>query len=146
MPMKSFVFTLMVLLPGLARSQSVTGQWVTIDDNSGRKRSVVEIYEKQGEYFGKIVKLFRESGEDPDPICDECEDYRKGEKIIGMNIITGMKKNGSELSGGEILDPENGNVYKCKIWRDGNELKVRGYLYFLYRTQTWLPASQAIED
>ncbi|WP_339792654.1 DUF2147 domain-containing protein [uncultured Imperialibacter sp.] len=137
--MRILVFIALLLCSYLSQAQSITGQWVTIDDNTGKKRSIVEIYESEGKYFGKIVKLFREPGEEQDPVCDECEDYRKGKKIIGMNIITDMKKAGSELDGGEIMDPENGNIYKCKIWREGNELKVRGYLYFLYRTQTWLP-------
>jgi uncharacterized protein (DUF2147 family) len=137
--MRVIIFLLMLAGGFSASAQSITGKWVTIDDSSGKKRSVVEIYESQGKYFGKIIKLFREPGEDPDPVCDECEDHRKGQKIIGMNIITDMKKDGSELDGGEIMDPENGNIYKCKIWREGAELKVRGYLYFLYRTQTWLP-------
>ncbi len=136
-----YLFTIALGLCSLvASAQSIKGQWVTIDDNTGKKRSVVEIYEKEGKYFGKIVKLFRAPEEDQDPVCDDCKDYRKNQKIIGMNIITDMKKEGEELVDGEIMDPENGKIYECKIWREGNELKVRGYLYFLYRTQTWLPA------
>lgn len=135
--MKLSLFVALVLLSVTLSAQSITGQWITIDDNTGKKRSVVEIYESEGRYFGKIIKLFREPGEDQDPICDECKDYRKNEKIIGMNIITNMKREGEDLVDGEIMDPENGKVYECKIWREGDELKVRGYLYFLYRTQTW---------
>jgi uncharacterized protein (DUF2147 family) len=122
-------------------SQSILGQWKTIDDNTGKPRSVVEIYQEGDEYKGKIIQLFREPDEDPDPICDECEDYRKGQKVIGMNIITGMKynKSGDEYHKGEIMDPENGNIYDCKIWlSEDGKLKVRGYLLFFYRTQTWL--------
>ena len=102
-----------------------------------RARSIVEIYEQDGAYFGRIVALFREKGEDPDPICKECSDQRKDQKIIGMNIIEGIRPEGDAFMGGEILDPENGKVYKCKIWLEEGALKVRGYLYFLYRTQTW---------
>lgn len=137
--MKNVLLVAFVLIPFFGQAQ-ITGQWVTIDDNTGKKRSVVEIYEKDGKYFGKIVRLFRGPEEEQDPVCDECEDYRKGQKIIGMDIITNMKKAGDELVDGEIMDPENGKIYSCKIWREGDELKVRGYLYFLYRTQTWLPA------
>lgn len=127
--------------PSVAQDDSnIFGRWKTIDDNSGEPRSIVEIYEKNGKAYGKIVSLFREPGEDPDPICDECTDHRKDQKVIGMEIITAMEKDGSDWEGGEILDPENGNVYRCKIWRDGNELKVRGYIMFLFRTQTWLKA------
>ena len=137
------VFSLLfVILSFTVSSQSITGQWKTIDDESGKPRSIVEIFEKDGLFFGKIVKLFREPGEDPDPICDECEDYRKDQKVIGMEIISEMKfdQKDNEYNKGEIMDPENGSIYDCKLWVDdeGN-LKVRGYLLFFYRTQTWLP-------
>lgn len=121
--------------------QSIVGKWKTIDDESGKPRSIVEIYEEEGRFFGKIVKLFREPGEDPDPICEECEDDRKDQKIIGMQIISDLKYNkGDQIyQKGEILDPENGNIYDCKLWVEEGKLMVRGYLLFFYRTQTWLP-------
>ena len=107
----------------------------------GKPRSVVEIYEDDGLFFGKIVQLFREPGEDPDPVCNECEGEKNGQKVIGMEIIADMKyfKGDDEYRKGEILDPENGNVYDCKLWIEEGNLKVRGYLLFFYRTQTWLP-------
>ena len=125
---------------GLAQGD-IVGKWKTIDDESGKPRSVVEIYEKEGLYYGKIIQLFREPGEDPDPICTECEGEKNGQKVIGMEIISEMKyfKGDNEYRKGEILDPENGNVYDCKLWVEDNNLKVRGYLLFFYRTQTWLP-------
>lgn len=138
----SVLLILLVLSISPALSQSIVGSWKTIDDESGKPRSIVEIYEKEGKYFGKIVKLFREPGEDPDPICEECEDHRKNKKIIGMEIISDMKfnKKDNQYHKGEIMDPENGNIYDCKLWIDDEgKLKVRGYLLFFYRTQTWLP-------
>jgi len=142
--MKTSIAILSILISFSLHSQTIVGSWKTIDDESGKERSVVDIYEKDGKYFGKIVKLFRNEGEDPDPVCEECEDHRKGQKIIGMEIISDMKfdKGGNEYRKGEILDPENGNIYDCKLWigEDGS-LKVRGYLLFFYRTQTWLPYS-----
>lgn len=139
---KMILFKLMLLTISITFSQSIVGTWKTIDDDSGKARSIVEIYEEEGKYFGKIIKLYREEGEDPDPICDECDDYRKGKKIIGMEIISDMKynKKDNEYHKGEIMDPENGNIYDCKLWiSDDGKLKVRGYLLFFYRTQTWLP-------
>ena len=142
--MKYILSMTLVLTALFSFSQStIVGKWKTIDDESGKPRSVVEIYENDGKFFGKIIKLFREPGEDPDPVCDECEDHRSGQKIIGMEIITDMKydKGDGEYRKGEILDPENGNVYDCKLWIEDGNLKVRGYLLFFYRTQTWLPYS-----
>jgi uncharacterized protein (DUF2147 family) len=136
--MKTLI-TLILMLPLAGFGQEIVGKWVTVDDNSGEEKSVVEIFEKEGKYFGKVTKLYRDAGEDPDPVCDECEndDPRYKKKIIGMEIIRRMEKSGSEYSDGDILDPENGKVYKCKLWIEGNELKVRGYWGPFFRTQSW---------
>jgi uncharacterized protein (DUF2147 family) len=141
--MKAYTFIFLLFAAKMGVSQSITGKWKTIDDNSGEERSVVEIFEQNGKFYGKILKIFRKPGEDPDPICDECpeDDPRYNKKIIGMEIIKEMKKSGSEYSDGNILDPESGKVYRCKIWLEGQELKVRGYWGPFYRTQTWKKAS-----
>ncbi len=135
-----FVFGIIYL--GTAQN-TIVGQWKTIDDETGKAKSVVEIYQgKDGKYYGKINKLFVEPGEETNPICDECSGSKKNQPIIGMIIITGMEKTSSNMwKNGEILDPANGNVYDCKMWRDGKNLEVRGYmgLSMLGRSQTWLP-------
>lgn len=120
--------------------QSIFGQWKTIDDNSGKVRSVVEIFEKNGKAHGVIKEIFLEPDEPKNPVCVECTGDRKDQPIEGMEFLTGLEKDGNEWSGGEILDPENGKTYRCKIWREDDKLKVRGYLAFLYRTQTWIRA------
>lgn len=137
----SFFLVILFISGASAQNNGVFGKWVTIDDETNEKKSVVEIYEKNGKVYGKIIKLFRKPGEDPDPICDECDedDPRYNQKVIGMEIMIDMKKDGDEYSGGTILKPDEGKIYDCKIWRDGDNLKVRGYIMFLYRTQVWLP-------
>ncbi len=121
-------------------AQSIEGKWKTIDDATGKAKSVVQIFESGGKYYGKIIQLFREPGEDQDPVCVECSGAKKDKKIIGMQIIEDMSKgNDGNYVDGEILDPENGRTYGCKIWLEEGKLKVRGYLLFLYRTQTWEP-------
>jgi len=135
--MQLFALGLFFVSFGLS-AQSVTGKWKTIDDETNKPKSIVEIYEKDGKMYGKIVELFRGADEDQDPICEKCKDHRKGQKIIGMNIVSDMKKDGDEYSGGEIMDPANGKTYTCKFWlEDAKTLKVRGYWGFIYRTQTW---------
>ena len=120
----------------------VIGKWKTIDDSTGEPRSIVDVYERGGKVYGKITKLYRKPGEDPDPVCDDCEtdNPRFMKKIIGMEIIEGLIKDDQEYGGGFILDPENGKVYRCKIWVEDNQLKVRGYIGPFYRTQNWLKA------
>lgn len=130
-----FYFTLSSL-----SAQSVLGTWKTIDDDTGKPKSLVEISVKDGSVSGKIIKLFREPGEELDPICDECTDDRKDQKVIGMEIIRDMVKDGDEWDDGTILDPEDGKVYSCKLWinkENPNVLNVRGYIAFFFRTQYW---------
>ncbi|MDR1346408.1 MAG: DUF2147 domain-containing protein [Bacteroidales bacterium] len=123
--------------------QTIIGKWKTIDDETGQVKSVVEIYQKDNKYYGKIVKLVNRPANEPkDPVCLPCKDYRKNQKIIGMEIITGLQYNSKDktYTNGKILDPEKGEVYTCKLWLDSNgTLKVRGYVGIFYRTQTWHP-------
>lgn len=124
-----------------AQDASPVGLWKTIDDETGKPKSLVRISESNGEYRGKVEKLFRAAGEDQNPACDKCEDERKGQPIIGMTILTGMKKEGDAYAGGRILDPAKGKTYKSKMTLrdDGKKLEVRGYIGVpaLGRSQTW---------
>lgn len=124
----------------LIAQPSIVGFWKTIDDETGKAKSVVEIFEKDGRYFGKVVKLFRSPDEEQNPVCDECdeEDDRYRQPIIGMEIIRDLKSEGDEFEEGTIIDPKNGSIYDCKLWIEDGNLQVRGYISFLYRTQTWL--------
>ena len=137
------LLTLLLLTSSIVAfsQKSVLGKWKTIDDETGKEKSIVEIFENKGKLYGKITKLFRTPDEDPDPICDECEesDPRYKKKVIGMEIIKDLSKDGDEYSGGTILDPKIGKVYRCRIWIEGENLKVRGYWGPFFRTQTWLP-------
>lgn len=135
-------FALLLLAMGASAQSSIAGKWKTIDDESGEPKSIVEIFERDGKYYGKIVKLFRKPEEDQDPICNSCsaEDARYKKKIIGMEILKDMKKDDEEYAEGTILDPNNGKIYRCKIWLEANNLKLRGYWGPFYRTQTWVVA------
>ncbi len=114
--------------------KSPVGLWETIDDDTNQPKSHVEIYEKDGKLYGKIVKLLKD---DPKGLCDKCEGKRHNQPIMGMVILWDMVQDDDEWEDGEILDPENGKTYDCKIWREGDKLKVRGYIAFFFRTQTW---------
>jgi len=139
--MKTLVISLfIVIFQHTAFAQTnISGKWKSFDDETLEAKSVVDIFEKDGKYYGKIVKLFRKPGEDPDPTCTECtpDDSRFNKKIIGMEILRDIKKEGTEFTDGTILDPKNGKIYKCKIWIEGGDLKLRGYWGPFYRTQTW---------
>lgn len=126
----------------LAQHEDITGLWKTIDDETNKPKSIVKIYIQDGKLYGDIVKLFRKEGEDPDPICDKCDedDKRFNKKIVGMTIITDMEfqEDDNEWEDGEILDPKKGKVYDCKLWVENGKLQVRGYVLFFHRTQEWL--------
>jgi uncharacterized protein (DUF2147 family) len=115
---------------------TAVGKWTTVDE-SGEEKSIIEIFERNGKVFGKIVRIF--TAEDPDPVCDKCpdDDPRFKKKIIGMEIIKDMKKGTDDYSQGTILDPQDGKIYRCKLWVEDGMLKVRGYWGPFYRTQTW---------
>jgi uncharacterized protein (DUF2147 family) len=125
-----------------AQDASPVGLWKNIDDQTGKPKALIRITEDQGVLTGKIEKLFRAPSEDQNPKCDKCEDARKDQPILGMTILNGLKKDGDEYNGGQILDPHNGSVYKSKLEvKDGGKrLEVRGYIGIplVGRSQTWL--------
>ena len=140
--MMKFLVLPFLFLAMSTHAQTITGKWKTHDDETGEERSIVEIFEKNGRFYGRVTRIFPRPGEDPDPVCDACEDGdpRQGKKVIGMQIITDMEREDDQYGNGDILDPENGKVYRCKLWLKGNELMVRGYWGPFYRTQTWKKA------
>ena len=137
--MKKVILSITFLLIAITGfSQTVIGKWKTIDDETGKAKSIVEIYEKSGKIYGRILEILEE--ENRNRKCDLCTGIEKDKPILGMVIIKGLTKDGDEYSGGKILDPKNGKQYKCYITLDGKDkLKVRGYIgiSLLGRTQTW---------
>lgn len=142
MPKAKFYLSLITLcLVTTLNAQSVLGKWKSIDDETGKAKSIVEIYERNGKVHGKIIQLFREKGEEQDPTCVECKGKYANKKIIGLEIIQNLTKDDDTYEDGTILDPENGNTYDCKLWVDADtpdKLNVRGYVALFYRTQTWI--------
>jgi uncharacterized protein (DUF2147 family) len=126
----------------MAQDSSPVGLWKTIDDTSGKPSALIRITEQKGELQGKIEKLFRAPEEDQNPVCVQCTDARKDQPIVGMTIVSGLKKTGDEYTGGEILDPKNGKIYKSKLTvRDGGKkVEVRGFVGvpMFGRSQVWL--------
>ena len=127
-----------ILLANVAGAQSPAGTWQTIDDSSGKPRSIVQIEEKNGLLEGKITQIFLQPCEPPDPVWLKCSGERKNAKIVGMTILWDLKKDGKQWKGGSILDPANGTTYRSAMWlEDADTLKVRGYWGIFWRTQTW---------
>lgn len=122
------------------QAQDVTGVWKTIDDDGETVKSHLEIFEKDGKYFGKVIKLFREPDEEQNPKCLDCKGAKKDQPILGMEIVWDLVKKDQYWQDGKIMDPENGKDYKCFMELiEPDKLKVRGYMGFslLGRTQYW---------
>jgi sterol desaturase/sphingolipid hydroxylase (fatty acid hydroxylase superfamily) len=129
-----------VAVAGAASPEDVSpeGRWRTIDDQTGDVRSVVHVQLANGQLRGHIEKVLSRPGEDPDPVCDRCRDQRRNQRVIGMEILSGYRRDGHRWTGGRVLDPENGNEYSSAVWLETpDRLRVRGYWGPFYRTQTW---------
>jgi len=139
--MKNKILLLTILLcTGWAYSQSIFGKWKTIDDRTGNPKAVIDIYEKDGLMYGHVVEILEEGKENA--LCIKCDGEKKDKPVLGMTIIEGAEHRGDGVYKGDTLfDPEQAMTFRCKIWLNpdnSDELKVRGYLAFLYRTQTWI--------
>jgi uncharacterized protein (DUF2147 family) len=133
-------------LAASAQAASPAGLWRTIDDSSKKDKSLVRIVESNGVYMGKVEKIV-DPDSPKDAVCKDCSDERKDKPVVGMTIIRNVKASADDktvFEGGDILDPNNGKVYrvKLKLIDNGSKLDVRGYIGapMLGRTQTWIRA------
>ena len=138
----TFLILIAVLLScglGAQTTDVPTGRWQTLDDETGEAKSVIEIYEQGGKYYGKIATIL--TGND-DAVCEKCSGKDKGSPMLGLVIIKDLEKNGDFWDGGTILDPQKGANYKLSAWYEGDDadkLFIRGKHWTgLYRTQTWV--------
>lgn len=137
-----FLFPLFILAAftglGAQSTDSPEGRWKTIDDETGEASSIVEIYEQDGAYFGRIAEILTDRR---DALCEKCDGKRKNQPILGMVIIEDLKASGDYWKGGTIFDPQRVSTYKFSVWYEGdpNTLFIRGKHWTgLYRTQQWL--------
>ena len=142
--MKKTLFSVFVFMflavSASAQVDKIVGKWKTIDDKDGSEKSIVNIFKaSDGKYYGKVEKLFKE----PNKKCTECEGENKDKPVLGMTVLNNMVEKDGTLTGGTIIDPANGKVYKCNVSLDANtgKLKVRGSLDkrgVIGRTQHWV--------
>lgn len=138
MKLRLILVASLLLLTITVSSQNVLGKWKTFDDATGDAKSIVEITERNGKIYGKVIKLLNPKMANMK--CKDCPGADKDKPVVGIEVLKGLSKNGNKYDDGKILDPSSGKVYKCNIQLDDeNTLKVRGYIGFaaLGRTQTW---------
>lgn len=123
-----------------AQLSAILGDWTTVDDKTGERRSIVTIYKgTDGLYYGKVSKLLMY--QELHPKCEACQGEDKNAPVEGLVIIRGMKAEDRQLVGGKVLDPESGKFYYGKIYMKDGKLVLRGSLDrrgFLGRNQTWV--------
>lgn len=118
------------------------GYWKTIDDATGKPKSIVQIWQAENSQLkGKVVKIFPKSGSNQDKVCAKCDGNLHNQPIVGMVIISGLMAKENQWDNGRILDPENGKTYNLSLRtaENGKKLDVHGYvgLPLLGRSQTW---------
>ena len=139
--MKQILFVLALFASMNSFAQTCVGKWITIDDETNKKKSIVELYKVDGKLYGKIIYLFPREGREESPKCKKCTDDRKDQPLVGLQIVRSLKWDGEEWEGGTIVDPENGKIYTVKMWLEegnANLLNVRGYVGPIFRTQKWV--------
>jgi len=137
--MKKLILTIAFLIPIFAFSQDIVGKWKTIDDGTGKAKSIVEIFKATDcKIYGKVYKILTVGEENKK--CTVCTGAKKDKPIIGMLIVEKMSKDGAEWNGGTIFDPNKNKTYKCYMALEtSDKLKVRGFIGFslIGRTQYW---------
>ena len=136
--MKLFFSIVVFFIFQVSFSQTIFGKWKTVDDETGMENGIVEIYEKAGKVYGRIIEILEK--EKKHLKCEICEGEDKNKPVLGLVIIKGLKKKGDFFEGGKITDPKNGKSYHCKMNLEGKDkLIVRGYIgiSLFGRSQTW---------
>ncbi len=124
----------------------IEGNWRAIDDKTGFAKAIVKIERlKDGQVIGTIMRIIPRPDYIPKEVCQNCPKPFTNQKILGMTPLWGLTpedQNAYRYSGGFILDPLSGRIYrsKAKLSNDGRRLTMRGYVgvSVLGRTQTWI--------
>jgi len=134
----SFLFSACSVLSQNSPGDALTGLWLP---SCGKAR--VNIFKKEGKYFGKIVWLREPNNELGKPKMDKnnADESKRSLPLLGYLLLKDFDFKGDNTwEDGTIYDPENGSTYSCTIKMiDSNTLDVRGYigLSVFGRTDTW---------
>jgi uncharacterized protein (DUF2147 family) len=134
------LFICIALIPFILKaSPSPVGTWTSIDDVTGKKRAMVRLELTGNTLNGRIVEVFPQPGDTG--ICHNCPGALKNQPVLGLPFLRDLSDHGNGVwSGGTILDPKTGKLYRAKITVEGNKLYVRAYIGIsaIGRTQTWI--------
>lgn len=136
--------TLFALAVGLATvpmiasaQQSPVGKWKTMDDETGKAMTVVEVYEaRNGTLAAKIVENIAAP-----PTCSKCSGNDKNKPILGMNVLWNLKNKGGQWGDGNGFKPSTGDNFRAKsvkVIDGGRKLEVTGCKAIFCKTATWV--------
>ena len=155
----AFLFTMLSLANASVEasdpipSDVIVGSWETYDDDTHLLTSIVRIVrvadrvdkaDGQGrpQYEGYVERIFPQANEDPHPRCTKCADARKNQPVLGMRIISHLRFSSPDhYDDGDILDPDNGEIYRLRVTiiEHNTKLEARGYfgISLFGRSQIW---------
>jgi uncharacterized protein (DUF2147 family) len=126
-----------------AAEEGFDGFWQSIDDDSGEVTAIWRIETKGQRLIGEIVDYPDAKASD---ICKKCtgklSDFLD-KPIKGTPWMQFNQLDDGRWEDGFIIDSEKGKKYTAKVWLEGQDLKLRGYVGLFYRTQTWLRTDTA---
>ena len=124
--LRMFFYFIFSVTPLAAVDAQVTGLWKVPDENDGIVKSIVEIYEMDSKYYGRVAQVLDSSRHTH---CERCVGDLKDKPLTGMLILTGLTKTGNGGSDGMVLNPGSGKTYSCYIELESpDKLKLRGYV------------------
>ncbi len=111
------------------------GTWVVAE-----KDATVEIYRRNGAYFGRLAWLREEA--DPNAASPGANSGSRmyEEPRVGMVILRDFRFNGRDWEGGTLYDPTDGKTYNGILTLDRKGmLHVRGFvgIRLLGKTTVW---------
>ena len=135
----TLLVTALALVAAPNQETSPVGRWKTIDDKTSTTRSIVRIFENDGLYFAAVEQNLRPGEENK--VCSRCTGDRNNQPLIGLVFMRNVRLIDGEYRDGEILDPDSGTIYRCKMRLEdnGRKLRVRGFVgvSLFGRSQVW---------
>lgn len=138
--MRKTPWALLVPMLAIAAAASaadpVDGRWRTLDDETGKPMSIVEVSTAGGTLNAKVVETLNE----PDAKCTQCSGADKNKPVVGMRVLWDLKQQDGVWGGGSGFKPSTGDSFKAKSVKpsaDGRTLEVTGCKLMFCRTAKW---------
>lgn len=145
--MKKICLLLAVLFASnLIANDQITGFWQTIDKQTRRPSSVIAIYQYQGKYYARIIGTFNAEGEIDDSIYapkSRAPGLAGNPYYCGLDFVWVGRPNIQGKCSGRLVDPRDGKMYDARIWRENQNVILRGELFMFGRNEVWPPFPEA---